>query len=144
LVLPGADHFDGDARLLGGAGRFLSVRGESGVAGGGQCVDEPIQFIFSDAHAAFAKANETQATFVYQLVKAGVPDTKSPRCFLRTKDAPRHGDLRQMTAMERGLCRQVATSYSSCKGCEIRLFKTEFATRLTDAFSWALPSIWLL
>ena len=83
-----------------GAGRFLSVRGESGGAGGGQCVDKPIQFIFSNADAPFTEANEAQAPFIYQFVKAGMPNTKSPRCFLRTKDAPRHGDLRQMAAME--------------------------------------------
>jgi hypothetical protein len=105
-----------NARSPCGAGRFFSVRG-SGRARVGQFVDELIQFIFNDAHAPFAKANEAQATFVYQLVKAGMPNTESPRCFLRTKDAPRHGDLRQMAAMECGLRRR---SYSMSRDVGMR------------------------
>jgi hypothetical protein len=78
----------------------LSVRGESG-ASVGQCVDEPIQFIFCNTYTSFAEANQAQATFIDQLVEFGVSNTKSPRCLLRTKDL-RHRDLRQMTAISCG------------------------------------------
>jgi hypothetical protein len=92
-----------NARLLAGAGRSLSVRGESG-ASVGQCGDEPIQFIFCNTYTSFAEANEAQATFIDQLIEFGVSNTKSPRRLLRTKDL-RHGDLRQMTALRCGLRR---------------------------------------
>jgi hypothetical protein len=50
LAVPGVFFQSGEAAVLPCVGQFL---------------DEPIQFIFNDAHAPFTNANETQATFVY-------------------------------------------------------------------------------
>jgi hypothetical protein len=89
-----------NARCLAVPGVFFQSEKAAGLPCVGQFVDEPIQFIFGDTHTSLTETNEAQAPLVYQLVKTSVPNTNSPRCLLRTKDAPRHGDLRQIAAIE--------------------------------------------